>query len=52
MQILLNKTLKPYNSFSVNESADLIIQADSIQDLIDIWSDKKYALLAISTHHK
>ncbi|MUK31796.1 UDP-N-acetylmuramate dehydrogenase [Aliivibrio fischeri] len=43
MQILLNKTLKPYNSFSVNESADLIIQADSIQDLIDIWSDNKYA---------
>lgn len=41
MQILLNKTLKPYNSFSVNESADLIIQADSIEDLIDIWSDKK-----------
>lgn len=34
MQILLNKTLKPYNSFSVNESADLIIQADSIQDLM------------------
>lgn len=43
MQILRNNTLKPYNSFSLNESADLIIQADSIQDLIDIWSDKRYS---------
>ncbi len=43
MKILLNKELKPYNSFAVEQNADLILQADSVQDLIDIWSDNKYS---------
>ena len=45
MKILLSKNLKPYNSFSVNEHADLIIEANTIQDLIDIWSDEKYSAM-------
>ncbi|MDD9180696.1 MULTISPECIES: UDP-N-acetylmuramate dehydrogenase [Aliivibrio] len=43
MKILLSKELKPYNSFSINQNAELILQADSVQDLIDIWSDDKYS---------
>ena len=43
MKILLSKELKPYNSFSINQNAELILQADSVQDLIDIWSDETYS---------
>ncbi|WP_300181494.1 UDP-N-acetylmuramate dehydrogenase [uncultured Aliivibrio sp.] len=45
MKILPSKNLKPYNSFSVNQHADLIIEANTIQDLIDIWADDKYSTM-------
>ncbi|OCH14581.1 MULTISPECIES: UDP-N-acetylmuramate dehydrogenase [unclassified Aliivibrio] len=45
MKILPTKNLKPYNSFSLNEDADLIIEAESTQDLVYIWSCEEYSNL-------
>ncbi|MDD9197494.1 UDP-N-acetylmuramate dehydrogenase [Aliivibrio sp. S3MY1] len=43
MKILPTKMLKPYNSFSIDENAELIIEAETTQDLIDIWSSEQYS---------
>jgi len=43
MKILPSKNLKKYNSFALNEEAELILEAESIQDLIDIWSSPEYS---------
>ena len=42
MNILLNKNLRPFNSFSIDVNADVIIEANSINDFIDIWSNDDY----------
>ena len=43
MKILPTKILKPYNSFSIDENAELVIEAETTQDLIDIWSSDEYS---------
>ncbi len=43
MKILSTKNLKSYNSFSLNENADLILEAESTQDLVYIWSCEEYS---------
>lgn len=42
MKTLSNKNLKPYNTLSLSEDAELILQADSVSDLVDIWSNDEY----------
>ncbi|PQJ88067.1 UDP-N-acetylmuramate dehydrogenase [Aliivibrio sifiae] len=43
MKILPTKNLKSYNSFSLNEHAALILEAETIKDLIQIWSCDEYS---------
>lgn len=42
MQLLSDKELKNYHTFNVNAKAQAIIKAESINDLLTIYSDIKY----------